>query len=106
MGMFDQIKQAAQMRKEAKKIQAEIEKISYTYQNGGISCTAKGDLQLTAIHVTDEALKEVIAGKKDRFETMLKTVINATLKGVKDQTQEVMQKMMKDGDSPMAGMMH
>jgi len=29
MGMLDQVKQAMQMRKEAKRIQSEIEKITY-----------------------------------------------------------------------------
>ena len=40
MGIFDQMKQAMQMRNEAKRIQAEIEKISVEYANGGISVTA------------------------------------------------------------------
>lgn len=105
MGMFDQVKQGLQMRKEAKKIQAEIERITYTYQNGGITCTVKGDLEVTAVKITPEALKEVAAGKTDRFETMLQNVINGALKGVKAETQAMMQKMMKDGKNPMAGLM-
>ena len=40
MGMLDQVKQAMQMRKEAKRIQSEIEKITYEYANGGITCVA------------------------------------------------------------------
>ena len=44
MGMFDNIKQAMQMRSEAKRIQNEIQKISVTYSNGGITCVAKGDM--------------------------------------------------------------
>ena len=92
MGMIDQMKQAMQMRKEAKKIQAEIDKISYTHQNGGIT--------VTQLKVTDEALVEVKAGKPDRFETMMKTVINAAISNVRQQTQQMMQQMMKDGNLP------
>lgn len=100
MGMFDQMKQAMQMRKEAKKIQAEIDKISYTHQNGGISVTVKGDFSVTQLKVSEEALAEVKAGKTERFETMLKTVINAAVANVRQQTQQMMQQMMKDGNLP------
>lgn len=106
MGMINQVKQAMQMRKEAKKIQSEVEKISFTYQNGGIVCTVKGDLQISSIKVTEEAINEIInsgkASKVERFETMLKTVINGALSGVKAQTQEMMQTLMKDGNNPVA----
>ena len=97
MGMLDQVKQAMQMRKEAKKMQAEMEKIVYTHQNGGIAVTVKGDFSVTQIKVA-----EVKAGKTDRFETMLKTVVNAAIAQVKQQTQQLMQQMMKDGNSPFA----
>lgn len=100
MGMIDQMKQAMQMRKEAKKLQAEIEKISYTHQNGGITLTVKGDFSVTQVKITEEALAEVKAGKTERFETMMKTVINAAMAQVKQQTQQMMQQMMKDGNSP------
>jgi DNA-binding YbaB/EbfC family protein len=103
MGMFDQVKQAMQMRKDAKKIQAEIEAITCEYSNGGITCIVRGDFTVLSLKITDEALVEVKAGKKDRFETMLNTVVNAALKNVKKQTQEAMQKMMQNGE--MGGML-
>ena len=102
MGMLDQVKQAMQMRKEAKKMQAEMEKILYTHRSGGIAVTVKGDFSVTQIKVSEEALAEVKAGKTDRFETMLKTVVNAAIAQVKQQTQQLMQQMMKDGNSPFA----
>lgn len=98
MGMLDQVKQTMQMRKEAKKVQAEIDQISYTHTNGGISVTLKGDFTVTQFKVTEEALAEVKAGKTERFETMLKTVFNAAVSNIKQQTQHTMQQMMKDGD--------
>ncbi|MEI6647507.1 MAG: YbaB/EbfC family nucleoid-associated protein [bacterium] len=98
MGMFDQVKQAMQMRKDAKRIQAEIEAITCEYSNGGITCVVRGDFTLVSLKITDEALVEVKAGKKDRFETMLKTVVDAALKKAKAQTQEAMGKMMQNGE--------
>ena len=95
MGMLDQMKQAMHMRKEAKRIQAEIEKITYEHANGGITCVARGDFSIVSIKISPEALKEVIAGRPDRFETMLHNVVNGALKGVKKQTQEAMAKLMQ-----------
>ena len=95
MGMLDQVKQAMQMRKEAKRIQSEIEKITCEYANGGITCVARGDFTIDSLKVTQEALADVIAGKPERFETMLGNVVNGALKGVKKQTQDAMTKMMQ-----------
>src|SRR5574344_225922 len=97
MGIFDQMKQAMQMRNEAKRIQAEIEKISFDYSNGGITVTARGDFTITSIKISPETWKEAAAGKTDRFETMLFNVVNGALKGVKKTTQEQMAKMMQAG---------
>ncbi len=100
MGFLDQMKQTMQARKEAKRIQAEIDKISYTHQNGGISVTVKGDFSIGQIKFTDEALTEFRAGKTERFETLLKTVINVAVSNVRTQTQQVMQRMIKEGGFP------
>ena len=100
MGFLDQMKQTMQARKEAKRIQAEIDKISYTHQNGGISVTVKGDFSIGQIKFTEEALTELRAGKTERFETLLKTVLNAAINNVRTQTQQLMQRMMKDGSFP------
>lgn len=98
MGMFDQVKQAMQMRKEAKKIQSEIERITYEYSNGGITCVVRGDFTIVSIKIAPEALGEVIAGKPEKFDIMLINVINAALKGMKKQIQEAMSKMMQSPD--------
>ncbi len=100
MGIFDQmkqVKQAMQMSGEMKRIQAEVEKIQATYSNGGITVTARGDFTISSIKVTDEAWKEVAAGKTDRFETMFVNCINGALKTVKNDMQEKMRKAMTDG---------
>ena len=95
MGIFDQMKQAMQMRSEAKRIQQEIEKISIDYSNGGITVTAKGDFTIAKISISPETWSEVAAGKHDRFETMMFNVVNGALKGVKKTTQVHMAKMMQ-----------
>ena len=97
MGIFDQMKQAMQMRSEAKRIQSEIEKIQVEYSNGGISVTARGDFTISAIKIAPETWKEIAAGKTERFETMLFNVVNGALKNVKKTTQEHMAKMMQAG---------
>ncbi len=97
MGMFDQVKQAMQMRSEAKRIQNEIQKIKAEYSNGGITVIAKGDMTIDKIAITPEAYEEVKAGKPQRFETMLFNVVNGALKKAKDATQAEMQKMMQAG---------
>ena len=97
MGIFDQVKQAMQMRSEAKRMQAEIEKITFDYANGVMAVTARGDFTITSRKIAPETWAEVSKGKTERFETMLFNVVNGALKGVKKATQEQMTKMMQDG---------
>ena len=97
MGMFDQVKQAMQMRSEAKRIEAEIKKITAEYSNGGITVIAKGDMSIEKISITPEAYDEVKAGKPARFETMLFNVVNGALKKARETTQQMMMKQMQAG---------
>ena len=103
MGIFDQVKQAMQMRSEAKRLQAEIEKISAEYSNGGISVTARGDFTISAIRIAPETWAECQTGKHDRFETMLFNVVNGALKKVRQTTQEQMAKLMQGGAGGLFG---
>lgn len=95
MGMMDNIKEAMKMRSEAKRIEAEIKKISVEYSNGGITVIAKGDMTIDKIAITPEAYEEVKAGKPARFETMLFNVVNGALKKAKETTQQMMMKQMQ-----------
>lgn len=95
MGMFDQIKDVMKMRSEAKRIQAEIAKITAEYSNGGITVVARGDGSLVSLKVAPEAYDEVKAGKPERFETMMTNVINGAVKKAKDIVQSEMMKMMQ-----------
>ena len=97
MGIFDQMKQAMQMRSEAKRIQQEIEKINVDYANGGITVTARGDFTISKISISPETWAEASSGKHERFETMLFNVINGALKSVKKATQEHMANLMQQG---------
>lgn len=95
MGMFDQVKQAMQMRSEAKRIEAEIKKITAEYSNGGITVIARGDMTIEKIAITPEAYEEVKRDKPARFETMLFNVVNGALKKAREATQQEMAKMMQ-----------
>lgn len=95
MGMFDNIKEAMKMRGEAKRMEAEIKKISATYANGGITVIAKGDMTIESIAVSPEAYDEVRAGKPARFETMLLNVVNGALSRVREETQKHMAELIQ-----------
>ena len=95
MGIFDQVRDAMKMRSEAKRIEAEIKKISAEYTNGGITVVARGDMTVERITIAPEAYDEVKAGKPARFETMLFNVVNGALKRVRETTQQEMAKMMQ-----------
>ncbi len=103
MGMFDQVKQAMQMRAEAKKLEAEVKKIAAEYTNGGITVVAKGDMTIEKIAIAPEAYEEVLKGKPARFETMLFNVVNGALKRAREETQQMMMKQMQ-ANGGMAGL--
>ncbi len=95
MGIFDQMKQAMQMRSEMKRIQSEVEKISASYANGGITVTVRGDFTVQSIKIEPDTWAEIQKGKTERFETMLLNVVNGAIKSAKKTTQEHMAKMMQ-----------
>jgi len=96
MGMFNQVKQAMQMRSEAKRIEAQIKQIAVEYANGGISVIARGDMSIDKIAISPEAYEEVKRDKPARFETMLFNVVNGALKKAREATQQQMAKMMQE----------
>ena len=98
MGMMDNIKQAMQMRARAKKLEAEVKKITAEYANGGITIVARGDMTIERISIAPEAYEEVLKGKPARFETMLFNVVNGALNKAREAMQQhMMQQMREDG---------
>jgi len=97
MGIMDQMKEALKMRAEAKRIEAEIKKITVEYSNGGITVVAKGDMTVDRIAIAPEAYDEVKAGKPARFETMLFNVVNGALRKAQETTRTEMAKLMQGG---------
>jgi hypothetical protein len=67
MGMLDQVKQAMQMRKEAKRFKRRSRKITSNTPTAASPAWRAGNLRFVSIKVSQEALKEVIAGKPERF---------------------------------------
>jgi len=103
MGMMDNIKQAMQMRARAKKLEAEVKKITAEYANGGISVTARGDMTIEKIAIAPEAYEEVLKGKPARFETMLFNVVNGALNKAREAMQRHMMEQMKE-EGGMSGL--
>lgn len=103
MGMMDNIKQAMQMRARAKKLEAEVKKITAEYANGGIKIVAGGDMTIREISIAPEAYDEVIKGKPGRFETMLFNVVNGALNKAREAMQQHMMQQMRE-DGGMAGL--
>ena len=103
MGMMDNIKQAMQMRARAKKLEAEVKKITAEYSNGGISVVASGDMTIKQIAIAPEAYDEVIKGKPGRFETMLFNVVNGALNKAREAMQQHMMQQMRE-EGGMAGL--
>ncbi len=95
MGMFDQVREAMKMRSEAKRIEAEVKKVTAEYANGGITVIARGDMTIEKIAISPEAYDEVKAGKPARFETMLFNVVNGALKKARETVQQEMAKLMQ-----------
>lgn len=95
--IFEQIKQVTQMRREAKRVQAEVNKITATYANGGITVSARGDIEITGITIDDSVIEELKAGKTARFQTMLQNVVNGAIKQCRQQTQDMIEKQLKAG---------
>ena len=97
MGMLDQIREVMKMRSESKRIQNEIQKVTVSHTNGGITVVARGDMTITSISFAPDAYDEVKAGKPARFETMLLNVVNAALKKAREETQREMQRLVQEG---------
>ena len=95
MGMFDNIKEAMAARGQAKKMEAMIAKVTATYENGGITVVAKGDMTIDKIAIEASAYDEVKAGKPARFETMLLNVVNGALKRAREAVQSAMMREMQ-----------
>lgn len=106
MSMFSNMKQAIQMHSEMRRLQGEVEKISASYTNGGITVTVRGDFTVQSIKIEPDTWAEVQSGKTDRFETMFLNVINGALKNVRKTTQEHMAKMFQAGagGGPLSGL--
>ncbi len=99
---FEQAKKALEMRNKMKKLQKELEETVKDYENGGVKVSARGDISIAAVAITDEAL--LAPAKKDKLERLLLDNANKALKLVKDVAEQRGKEAMKElGMSGMLG---
>lgn len=101
--IFQQAKQAIEMRNKVKKIQKDLESQTCDYENAGVKVTVRGDLSVSAIKIDPEV---VDITRLDKLERTIMENTNKALKKTKDQAAEQMKKMSKEIglDGLMGGM--
>ena len=101
MGLFGNIRQAMQMRNDAKRLQDKIASVEETYTNGGVSVRVRGDMSVISIAIAPAVYDELKTGKTSRFETMLLNTVNGAINRAKKTTQNMMSSMMMSGEIPL-----
>jgi DNA-binding YbaB/EbfC family protein len=91
--LFQQAKQAMELRTKVKKIQKELESQTVDYENAGVIVTARGDMTIASIKISPETIDITRVDKLER--TVLENT-NRALKKAKDQASAQMQKMTKE----------
>jgi DNA-binding YbaB/EbfC family protein len=90
MDMFKMMKQAAQMRKQMKKIQSELERYIVEGVCGPVKVEVSCDMAVRSVKIEPSA---VDPARVDKLQTMLVTAINNALRNAKKQAGSEMSKM-------------
>ena len=99
---FEQAKKALEMRNKMKKIQKELEETVLDYENGGVKVSARGDISIAAVAISDDSL--LAPAKKDKLQRLLVDNANKALSLVKDVAEQRGKEAMKElGMSGMLG---
>ena len=91
--IFQQAKQAMELRSQMKKIQKELEAQVVEYENAGVVISARGDMTISSIKI-DPAIIDIT--RIDKLERTLLENTNRAIKKAKDQASAQMQKMTKE----------
>lgn len=91
--IFQQAKQAMDLRNKMKKVQKDLENQITDYDNAGVKISVRGDLTLASISISPEVVDPT---KVDRLERTIQENINKAFKLAKDKAAQYTQEMMKD----------
>ncbi len=89
--MFEMAKEALAMRSQMKKIQKQLEAMTADYSNAGVTVTARGDMSIVSVEMTDEAFVDRV-----RLQRTITENVNKALKLVKDKATNEMRELTKD----------
>ncbi len=97
--MFKMIKDAAMMRKNVNKLQAQLRSktVDYTGGDGLITVTARGDSTISAIRIDPKAIDPA---RPALLEKRLLAAVDGALEAARKMSAESMQEIMKDLGMP------
>jgi DNA-binding YbaB/EbfC family protein len=103
MDMFKMVKQAAAMRKQMKKIQDELERITVEGSSGHVKVVVSCDMAVKSVQIDPAALDP---SRADKLQRMVTDAVNNALRNAKKQAGSEMSKMTGGlgGLSEMLGM--
>ena len=93
---LEQAKRALELRNQVKKIQRDLEAMTFDYENAGIKITVTGDLAVKSVKIVDPAI--LADPKPEKIERTLAENLNKALHLAKDGAQERMKAATKGMD--------
>ena len=88
--MFKMIKQAANMRKQVKRIQKELQKFSVEGASGHVRVTVLGDMTVKSVEIDPAGLDPA---RRERLQVMIASAVNNAMRNAKKQAGSEMSKM-------------
>jgi DNA-binding YbaB/EbfC family protein len=88
--MFKMLKQAANMRKQVKKIQKELQKFTVEGVSGHVKAKVLGDMTVKSVEIDPAGMDPA---RRERLEGMIVTAINNALRNARKQAGSEMAKM-------------
>ena len=91
---FEQAKKALEMRNKMKQLQKELDETVKTYENGGVKVSARGDISIASVEISDDSL--LSAAKKEKLQRLLLDNSNKALRLVKEVAEQRGKEAMKE----------
>lgn len=93
---FEQAKRALELRNQVKKIQRELESMTFDYENAGLKISVGGDMSVKSVKIVDPSI--LSDGKVEKLERTLAENLNKALHLAKDGAQNKMKEASKGMD--------